>query len=137
MYFFSQAAKASSRDAPRPSASSVSSAPKKLSHHGPPPATATAKKGANLTAKRKEASNSSSSSSSSNPLIIDEEANEKEMAEYKEKERLIQALAECDDHIKKFESVLLNLHNGKVKKKLFIFIFVHGSITIKATISFP
>lgn len=49
------------------------------------------------------------------------------MAEYKEKERLIQALAECDDHIKKFESVLLNLHNGKVKKNfLFLFSFMEA-----------
>lgn len=40
---------------------------------------------------------------------------EEDMKEYKEKERLILALAECDKRIDTFESCLLNLHSGKVK----------------------
>ena len=42
---------------------------------------------------------------------------EEEMPEYQEKKHLMQSLDECDKRIRTYEQCLLNLHDGKVRKK--------------------
>ena len=77
------------------------------------------------TASKAGSVSSSSSSAPSSSTNIDEN---NEMKEYKEKEKILQALAECDSQIQKFESCLLNLSNGKVNSPFSSFVIYFLSV---------
>ena len=48
------------------------------------------------------------------PQETDGQVDNEEMKEFKEKKRLMSALAECDQRLESLEASLLNLRNGKV-----------------------